>query len=79
MTRGGFSGNYEDGGSRVVYCGYKVAGSYYSGFIVVGSTLKMKLKSQFDALKGKPAFVRYKPGQPEISTLLKPDQIEQLT
>ena len=76
LTRGRCSGNYEDGSQRVVYYGYEVAGSYYSGSVVAGSTLELRLKSQLDALKGTPAFIRYKPDEPEISTLLKSDQIE---
>ena len=76
LTKGGFSGNYEDGGDRVIYCGYQVAGSYYSGFVAAGSTLTTGLKSRLDALKGKPALIRYKPDQPEISTLFQSDQLE---
>jgi len=76
VTKGGFSGNYEDGDSRVIYYGYQVNGSYYSGFVAAGSTLSKGLKSRLDALRGKPALIRYKPDQPEISTLFKSDQIE---
>ncbi len=75
LTKGGFSGNYEDSGGRVIYYGYQVAGGYYSG-VVSGSMLKMRLKSQLDSLKGNPAFIRYKPDQPKISTLLGSDQIQ---
>jgi len=76
LTKGGFSGNYEDGGERVIYYGYEVGGSYYSGYVPGGSVLKLRLKSQLDPLKGKPAFIRYKPDQPEVSTVLKSDQPE---
>jgi hypothetical protein len=76
LTKGGFSGNYEDGGDRVIYYGYKVGDSHYSGFVVAGSTLIRGLKSRLDDLKGRPAFIRYKPDQPQISTLFKSDQLE---
>ena len=76
LTKGGFSGNYEDGGERVIYYGYKVGDSHYSGFVAAGSTLSRDLKSRLDALKGKPALIRYKPDQPEISTLFQSDQLE---
>jgi len=76
LTKGVFSGNYEDGGERVIYYGYKVGDSHYSGFVAAGSTISRDLKSRLDALKGKPALIRYKPDQPEISTLFQSDQIE---
>jgi hypothetical protein len=77
LTRGGFSGNYENGVEPVIYYGYEVRGSYYSGF-VPGSVLGIRFKSELDNLKGKPALIRYKADQPEISTLFKSDQIESL-
>ncbi len=65
-----------DGADRIVHYGYQVGGSYYSGSVVAGSTLSNGLKDRLDVLKGRPAVIRYKPDQPEISTLFKSDQSE---
>ena len=75
LTKGEFTGHYGVGSQRVVYYSYEVEGGYYSG-CTSSSSLQLPVKSDLDVLKGRPAFVRYRPNRPEISVILWTDQAE---
>jgi hypothetical protein len=76
LTKGEWVRSYVQDDARVICYQYQANGSYYSGTQAAGSPFSSELASRLDALKGKPAFIRYKPEHPEISTILKSDQPE---
>ena len=53
---------------------YAVNGEYYSGFHDKYFFRERSAQRYVDELKGKPAFVRHKANNPEVSTVLREDQ-----
>jgi hypothetical protein len=53
---------------------YSVSGEYYSGFHDKLFFRESSAERFIAELKGKPTFVRHKPSNPEVSTILREDQ-----
>ena len=69
-----YSANYFNYYSAQLAYSYSVNGEYYSGFHSKFFFRKSSAQCFVDELKGKPTFVRHKPNNAEISTILREDQ-----
>ena len=76
LAQGKWGQHYISNDSRVICYEYDVNGTYYSGIHNAGSMLAVGLKSSLDDLRDKPLLVRYKREEPELSTVLKSDQLQ---